>query len=297
MNELTKRVIVAAIGIPSAVILILWGDLYFKLAVFILGVFAAGEYSALVSKKTNNFSGWFTILFTGIFLFVLTQFKYPLIIAFSTLLLIFLLVLSTFTLQLRKGPSEGLLSISATFTGVFYIAFGFAAIMIIREFNLVLLHWNKIFNQSSFFYSLDFAVGETWGLMVLFIFISIWACDSAAYFIGKPFGKHKLLPNVSPKKSVEGAIAGLIGAVLTFTILSYFFIPELPWWVSLTCGVIIGTIGQIGDLAESLLKRDAGVKDSSNILPGHGGILDRFDSALFVFPAITAFFMLLAFVK
>jgi phosphatidate cytidylyltransferase len=119
-------------------------------------------------------------------------------------------------------------------------------------------------------------------------------CDSSAYFFGKAYGKHKLYPEVSPKKSWEGAIAGLIGAIVSFTLLNYFFIPQFPILYSLIAGVLIGITGQIGDLAESQLKRDAGIKDSSDLLPGHGGILDRFDSALFVFPVLTIFLFVIA---
>jgi phosphatidate cytidylyltransferase len=101
-------------------------------------------------------------------------------------------------------------------------------------------------------------------------------------------------PNVSPKKSWEGAIAGLLGSVLIFSILTSIYIPEIPLVHSLLIGILIGITGQIGDLAESLLKRDVGVKDSSNLLPGHGGILDRFDSVLFVFPVLVIYFFLVA---
>jgi phosphatidate cytidylyltransferase len=111
-------------------------------------------------------------------------------------------------------------------------------------------------------------------------------CDSAAYFGGRAMGRHKLFERVSPKKTWEGAVWGLIGALGTAVVAKYTILPYLTLAESLVMGGIIGIFGQLGDLIESLLKRDAGVKDSSNLLPGHGGILDRFDSLLLVSPLL-----------
>jgi phosphatidate cytidylyltransferase len=119
---------------------------------------------------------------------------------------------------------------------------------------------------------------------------SIWACDSLAYYGGKFFGKHKLFERVSPKKTWEGAVAGFIGGITGVLLVRYLFIQAGETFyldvlqVSII-GALGGSLGQLGDLAESWLKRDAGVKDSSSIIPGHGGVLDRFDSLLFVAPA------------
>jgi phosphatidate cytidylyltransferase len=111
----------------------------------------------------------------------------------------------------------------------------------------------------------------------------IWAGDSLAYYGGRAFGRHPLAPVVSPKKTVEGAVAGLVGSVLAAILIGIRLLGQslLPMAVA---GLLIGGVGQIGDLSESALKRSAGVKDSSSILPGHGGILDRLDSLLFAAP-------------
>jgi phosphatidate cytidylyltransferase len=114
----------------------------------------------------------------------------------------------------------------------------------------------------------------------------IWVCDSAAYYIGSAFGKHKLFPRVSPNKSWEGAIAGFIFAVVTAVAAKYLLLDYLRTDQAVILGIIVGIFGQLGDLFESLLKRDAGVKDSSNLIPGHGGVLDRFDSLLVVSPLV-----------
>jgi phosphatidate cytidylyltransferase len=121
---------------------------------------------------------------------------------------------------------------------------------------------------------------------VLAVFIAVWMCDSAAYFCGRAWGKHKLFPRVSPNKSWEGAAAGFLAAVGAFMAARSLALPYMTPGTAVVCGIIVGVFGQAGDLAESLLKRDAGVKDSSALIPGHGGVLDRFDSLLFVSPLV-----------
>ena len=128
-----------------------------------------------------------------------------------------------------------------------------------------------------------------WGIFILLIFISVWICDTAAYFFGKAFGKHKLMPKVSPKKSWEGAIAGFVMGSIAYIGLNHYFLRDIPLTNIVIMAMLINTFCQVGDLIESQIKRDAGVKDSSAILPGHGGILDRFDGILFVMPAIFAY--------
>lgn len=109
------------------------------------------------------------------------------------------------------------------------------------------------------------------------------ASDTAAYFVGSMFGRHKLWPRVSPNKSSEGAIAGLAATVLICTMVGSIW-GHAPWWAFLLLGILLNVAAQLGDLFESALKRSAGVKDSSNLLPGHGGVLDRADSLLFAMP-------------
>lgn len=122
-------------------------------------------------------------------------------------------------------------------------------------------------------------------------FVITWACDTSAYFIGIRYGKHKLCPRFSPKKSREGAIGGIIGAALGGFLVNTvvrmgFSITSLSSIHALILGTLGAIVGEFGDLFESMLKRDAKVKDSGNIIPGHGGMLDRFDSLLFVAPVV-----------
>lgn len=125
--------------------------------------------------------------------------------------------------------------------------------------------------------------GRQW---VVFAMLVTWLGDTAAYFIGKAFGRHKLYPVASPNKSVEGAIAGLFGSVAGALLAHFWFLPTLPLASGVAIAALAGALGQMGDLCESLLKRSHGVKDSGWIIPGHGGILDRIDALLFVGPAI-----------
>ena len=122
--------------------------------------------------------------------------------------------------------------------------------------------------------------------MVFALIAGVWVCDTAAYYVGKAIGKHKLLERVSPKKTWEGSIAGFTAVLIFLTGIKYFgFLPAIPSYETvIAIAVIVGVGGQLGDLFESLLKRDAGIKDSGKFLPGHGGVLDRFDALIFAAP-------------
>ena len=125
----------------------------------------------------------------------------------------------------------------------------------------------------------------------LLIFIAAWVCDTFAYFTGRLLGKHKLIPEISPKKTVEGAIGGVIftlialvgyWAILKFTPINY----DIPIWYMCILGVVLPIVSQIGDLLASSIKRQYGIKDFGYVFPGHGGVLDRFDSAMLVAPVM-----------
>ena len=125
--------------------------------------------------------------------------------------------------------------------------------------------------------------GREWIFLTLMV---IMGCDSFAYFIGSKFGKRKLYPAVSPNKSVEGGLGGLFGSVLAVLIARATFLPAIDIVDGILIGLLLGVVGQLGDLFESLLKRACKVKDSGSIIPGHGGVLDRLDSLLFAFPLV-----------
>lgn len=135
----------------------------------------------------------------------------------------------------------------------------------------------------------------TFGVEWLFvIMLIVMTNDAAAYYVGSAFGKHRLYPTVSPKKSIEGAIAGLGGSIIGALLSKYIYFPQLTFVDVILTALVIGTVGQAGDLFESLLKRSFGVKDSGTLIPGHGGILDRLDSILFAAP-VTYYYVLFFF--
>jgi len=130
-----------------------------------------------------------------------------------------------------------------------------------------------------------FDFGEDAGIRWFMIILAVtWAGDTAALFIGRRFGKTQFAPRISPKKTNEGAIGGLLSSVLAALLLNRLLFKDLPGIHVFAVAVLTGVFGQFGDLAESMLKRGAEVKDSSRLIPGHGGVLDRIDSLLFAFP-------------
>ena len=161
---------------------------------------------------------------------------------------------------LRKEPNTALLNISSTLLGILYIGWLFGR-------HLILLRMMPD------------------GRNLIFLLAGItWGGDIGAYLIGKKFGKHKVIPAISPGKSWEGNIAGIVFSCIGALIIRHFLLPNI--WIPhiLILGIGLTIVGQIGDLAESLLKRGANVKDSGKIMPGHGGILDRCDSMIFITP-------------
>lgn len=176
-------------------------------------------------------------------------------------------VISSFLAVLFKGRQPYIANVATTVLGFLFTWLPFY-IVVIRELGPEVSLFNLEF-KSGLYYT-------------LLVFFTILITDIAAYFFGKRFGKTKLAPVISPKKTVEGAAFGSAFAILTSMIIG--FIIGLQWYHSLILGVLVTLFAQLGDLSESLIKRDAGVKDSGDSLPGHGGILDRADSYLFSAP-------------
>jgi phosphatidate cytidylyltransferase len=177
--------------------------------------------------------------------------------------------------ELRRGAGkQAVANIAATLLGVIYLGWFGSHIELLRELPRA---WR-----------LPYALGASFAILPFFL---VWVCDTAAYAVGLAFGRTRLMPDVSPQKSVEGAVAGLLAAIGAAFVARAWFAPYLTAIDAAVLGTLVGVLGQLGDLVESLLKRDAAAKDTSRIIPGHGGVLDRFDSVLFAAP-VTAYYLL-----
>lgn len=259
LPNLFSRVLVSIIAIPIIILIVWAGKIPFLVFTVILASIASYELNKIIKAKGANPS-LFLFVSSSMFLIANVFFKYMEFIL-SLIVLFFIM----FFYELFSKKSKPINNLGAYFFNLIYIGTMFSSFILIRE-------------KATIDYEENFYI-------TLSLFVGVWICDSAAYFVGSKFGKHKLFPRVSPKKSWEGAIAGLILAIGVFYVFGSFFYSLLSLRQSLVLGLIVGVIGQIGDLCESLIKRDSNIKDSSSIIPGHGGVLDRFDSLLFVFPA------------
>ena len=270
MSELPRRVIVAVIGAPIAVGLIWLGDAALATFVSILAAIAAWEFYRIASE-----SGGAPMSVVGIAVSALlpiavhAQFLGVIRVPNVTVTLLVLAIISA-SIWLRGANGKPLLSAGTTILGIAYTGGTLSFAYALRYFN--------------------YAVGDTAGALVLILPVLLtWASDTGAYFAGRAVGGPKLMPSVSPAKTVAGAI----GAVLTTIGICALYVHYLlrpnaqlaftPWGLA-TFAISISVAAQLGDLTESLFKREAGVKDSGIIFPGHGGMLDRLDSLFFVLP-------------
>lgn len=195
--------------------------------------------------------------------------------------IMFIITLGTilaFCSVLFKGKQPYIANVATTVLGALYCAFMPVHVILIRQLN------------SDGMGLLRVAFNDGLGFLILTFFVVIFT-DIGAYYFGSKFGKNPLAPVVSPKKTIEGSIGGTLTAILIGIITGLFI--NLPWYHSLIASIIISAAAQLGDLSESLIKRDAGVKDSGNTLPGHGGFMDRCDSFIFAAPIAYYYFKFL----
>jgi phosphatidate cytidylyltransferase len=191
-----------------------------------------------------------------------------------------LAVVTLMCLELARRPEQmAVAHISSTLLGVVYVGYLGSHLILLREFPLAL--------------NMDYSLGSS---LVFLAVVVTWAGDTGAYVIGSMIGRHKLLPRVSEKKTREGAAGGLVFAMGAAFVARATFAPYLEVWHAAMLGALAGVVGQLGDLFESLVKRDVEVKDASDMIPGHGGVLDRFDSLLFTAPLVYYFIKFVVFV-
>ncbi len=261
LSNNATRVLVAIIAIPVVIGASYFGGIYFFLFTLLVSTVAFYEFSVLAKNKEANVNLWVGLL--SIVLLLINQFRF--FFSFLSIILFIVFVLSF--IELFRNKDSAIINLGTTLLGIFYIGLFSTALLGIREF-----YQDDLYSRG--------------GYIIIAILTAIWVCDSAAYYGGTALGKHKLFKRVSPNKSWEGAIFGFIFAITTMILAKIIILNFLSWNTIIALGFIVGIFGQVGDLIESLIKRDAGVKDSSTIIPGHGGIFDRFDSLLYTAPLI-----------
>ena len=300
MNETTKRLI-SGFSIGGLYGITIMVDGFYAIPIFLVTLFftitGMHEFFTMATRSNENKPSYKTGMFFGVILtimFYLERLRRMEDSTFSAELqaflkffhlnfgligfLIILLILTSFLFQLLKGKIEGTVySIATTILGVAYVSFAAG--------HLLLLH------------SLKHGVFYIW--MVSF---STFMSDTAAYFSGRAFGKHKVGLAASPNKTWEGYIGAIVGEVLLtlgfyFTAKSFFTVPEMSVIEIIAFGVVIAFVSILGDLIESMIKRDSGVKDSSAIVWGHGGILDVIDALLLTIPCAYYFYSFIAYLK
>lgn len=274
------RVLTAAAFIPLLILLSRLGGVWFLVLVGAIQAVASWEFYHLMEAKGVNPSkktGVFAVLVLCVMVYVSGTEYLGLFVA---TLVIAIMLRELF----RAKIAFPIYDIATTVFGVLYIGW-------LASYLLLLRQWPG-----------SAGLGDAAGSAVLlYVFLIAWGCDAGAFFLGSAFGRHKLFPRVSPKKSVQGAAAGFLVAVGMAFLGRAWFVRDaggealLTAGQTLSLGVLLGIATQLGDLVESLLKRDAHVKDASHMIPGHGGVLDIFDGLLFSAPVTYYFLTLVAF--
>ena len=263
-----RRALSVVVLVPLVLLIIYWGNWLYLLLVSIAVVMMQVEYCRLAQHFTEKLNPVMPVLLTGAFclfayfLPTLTETVSASTVIFSFFTFVFIYV---FAESIFRGKVAGeLLAATLKLTGILTIGWALG-------YHLILLR-----------------NAEPVGTEFIFLLAGIiWCSDTGAYLVGRAFGKHKLGTPVSPRKTVEGTIGGLVVGTLTSFVLSVILLNgTLSWVNAIFIGLLLSVLGQLGDLSASLMKRTAGVKDSGQVIPGHGGFIDRCDSLIFSTPVL-----------
>ncbi len=264
-----KRTITAVVAIMLFIPICIYSDtVVFPIAMAILSVIGVYEMLGCVGVRKNYSIAVVSLIFGAMPIVPFFVKNEPINIVFALSVVYLILIYATDVFS--RGKIDYTLSASA-FMGVFYISVSFTSIVLLRQ-------------QSNYLY--------------LLVFIGPWVSDTFAYIFGRLLGKHKLIPEVSPKKTIEGSVAGIIFAAISYVVYAiiitkYFDTSVTPNYVIMAVsGVIVSVVSQIGDLSASAVKRHFGIKDYGFIFPGHGGVMDRFDSVVMTAPILYIISML-----
>jgi phosphatidate cytidylyltransferase len=260
-----KRLIVAAILVPLLYILVMYLPAeYFFFLIIILSSLALLEFYAMF--KLEGMMKYTGMLWGAALLAIFYSSREH----FASAVLLSLLIIMTVRLLLKGNPESSHHDVSTTLLGLLYIPG-------LLTFQLSLVKASPVW--------------------IIFLYASVWAADSLAYYVGKGIGRRKLYEQVSPNKTVEGAVGSAIGGVLGALVINAVLLHLEPLSTVVLLGLSIGMFTIVGDLVESMFKRDAGVKDSSRIIPGHGGVLDKIDGVTFAGPVLYWFCLGLGLIK
>lgn len=266
-KNLIYRILTGIVFVSVILSAILFGKNTYALIFGLIEALALLEFYKLIEKFSTIKINRIVNVIGGVLLFV-AAFIYQVgwidSLVIFTPYIIYLLIL--FILELYQKKDNPILSLGYSVLGQFYIAIPFS-----------------LLSYLAFSYN-----GEYHYVYILALLVLIWVDDSFAYLCGVTMGKHKMFERISPKKSWEGFIGGAVCTVLASIVFSHYF-TELPTWAWIGFAIVIITFGTWGDLVESLFKRTLKVKDSGSLLPGHGGILDRFDSMIMAIPALSVY--------
>lgn len=276
-SETTTRVLVAAVGIPIAVGILYLGGWALAALLVVVAVLSALEFFQLArGKGVEALTGLGSVV-AALFILVaaVSPDRGPEAPGFGLLVVLAALGAPVAAIWARGVAHQPVLAVSVTLTGAIYTG-------ALLSFGLFIRHLPGVSDDLH------------GAALVLAPVVLTWASDTFAYFVGRQWGTRKLIPSVSPGKTVQGSIGAILGTIAAAIAYS-FLLARFPTYQlgileAILFGLVVSVTAQVGDLAESLFKRDAGVKDSGKLLPGHGGALDRFDSLLFTLPLGYFFF-------
>lgn len=266
MNNFTQRTITGAIFVIIIVAGIFWSPLSMLILFGIISLISLWEFYGIVPKTDHSILRIYSVI-TGTVVYFLLAMYFQNLLEAKYLVLVFPFIFLIVVLELYRKKNKPFGNIAYAIFGLVYISLPFAFL-----------------NYLAIYHPLGIQIGyNPW--LVMGFFILIWTNDTGAYLAGRAFGKHKLFERISPKKTWEGALGGFILTLLAAFLLNKYtsFFNIIHWMV---IAIIIIVFGNLGDLTESLFKRSVNIKDSGRILPGHGGLLDRFDAVLIASPMV-----------
>ena len=265
MKKYTRE-LTTLVAAPAAIWIVGWAHAYvFDAALALIAVLALYEFVVLGERKGFHLPKTLCIV---VMLFILAAFVLESISVEMGVFLTLLILPASYVFTSHE-LDEALPSSAIAVMATLYVGMLAGSLIRLRQ---------------------DFAEGPH---LVFFLLLVVWLGDSGAYYVGSNFGKHRLSPRISPKKSVEGLIGGIIASIVAAIVIHYTFFPKFPLVHAAIAGAVLALAGVVGDLAESMWKRSAAVKDSGTLIPGHGGFLDRFDSIFFTAPVLYVYWVLI----